>query len=112
MQLRPAYPNDTVKGACFVTGDYDTSEGIIDLDIFVDSMPPYGRLCLSPKAVRMLVQVLGYEWPSDDAAALNARLTAELLVLRAENERMLSVLGKITTALKHEVKLGPVKVDA
>jgi len=101
MQLRGAYPpNDTVGGCCFITKDEDTSEGIIDLDIFVDSMQPFGRLCVSPKAVRMMVQVLGLEWPSEDAAALNAALTAELLTLREENAGLRFALETVVDAVK------------
>jgi hypothetical protein len=100
MQLRSAYPpNDTVGGCCFITKDEDTSEGIIDLDIYVDSMQPFGRLCVSPKAVRMMAQVLGWEPPDADTLKLNLSLTAEVLMLREQNERLNTAVNRVLDAL-------------
>jgi hypothetical protein len=98
VQLRPAYPHDTVTGACFLTGDYGTDEGIIDLDLFVDSMPPYGRLCISPKAVRMLVQVLGYEWPSADVTKELNEMAGLYVQAHEENIKMRKALSHILEA--------------
>lgn len=98
MQLRHAYPDDAVAGACFVTGDYDPTPGVIDLDIFVDSMPPWGRLCLSAKAVRDMVVTLGWTWPSDDVLDANVELADEARVLREENQRLRNALAHILDA--------------
>ena len=99
MQKRDAYPTDSVKGACFLTGDYSTDEGIIDLDTFVDSMPPYGRLCVSPKAVRMLVQVLGWDsMASEELVRVNEELRESNVKLRQENAEMRAALVSVLDA--------------
>lgn len=63
MRLEPAYPPDTVTGACFVTGHWQLrpDEQVIDLDIYVDALPPLGRLVISEKAVEQFMNLLGWE---------------------------------------------------
>ena len=100
MQWRDHYPQDSVAGCCFVTGDYDPSGGVIDLDIFVDSMQPWGRLCVSPKAVRDMVTTLGLVWPDHDVEAALADREAEVVRLRAENQRMRAAIAKVIDAAK------------
>jgi len=100
MQKRDAYPADTVTGSCFITGDYDPSEGVVDLDINLDVLPPWGRLCVSPKAVRMLVTTLGLQWPDADVTARNVELDSEVTKLREENRRMRAAFARIVDASK------------
>jgi hypothetical protein len=100
MQRRDAYPIDTVTGACFITGDYSTDEGIVDLDLYLDVLPAFGRMCVSAKAVRMMVQVLGWEWPSEDWELERGVMADELERLRTENFRMRKALTKIVDVSK------------
>jgi len=100
MQRRDAYPIDTATGSCFLTGDYDTSEGVVDLDLYLDVLPPFGRLCISPKAVRMLVQVMGWEWPEQDLVANMEAVVNENHRLRQENQRMRGAVARILQASK------------
>jgi hypothetical protein len=95
MQKRDAYPFDTATGACFLTGNYDPAEGIVDLDRYLDALPPFGRLCLSPTAVRMLVQTMG--WELADLESLGA-LQNEVDELRAENQRLRAAIAHILDA--------------
>lgn len=88
MQRRPAYPADTATGACFITGNYDPSEGIVDLDLYLDVLPAFGRLCVSPIAVRMMAQTLGLEIPEDNVLKANAKLRDENRELRTENTKL------------------------
>ena len=98
MQLRDAYPADTATGACFLTQDYDTRDGIIDLDLYLDVLPPFGRLCISPKAVRMLVQTLGLEWPDASVGDELINVLDDNSRLRQENQRLRSALSRIIEA--------------
>lgn len=100
MQRRDAYPVDTATGSCFLTGDYDPSEGIVDLDLYLDVLPPFGRLCVSAKAVRMMVQVLGFEWPTDEYSAQLDIVLEEQARLRDENLKLRKALTSIVNASK------------
>lgn len=98
MQTRPAYPADTLTGGCFISGDYSVDEPIVDLDIYVDTLPPFGRLCVSPKAVRMLVTALGWELTSPETAELLHSSGVEVDRLRIENRALRGALAKIIDA--------------
>jgi hypothetical protein len=84
MQLRDRFPVDTVTGGDFISGSYDPAEGVIDLDLDVETMPAFGRLCTTPKGVRLLMQQLGWEQPTENVVLANARLRAENKELRRE----------------------------
>lgn len=89
MQLRDAYPVDTVGGSCFLTGAYEVSEGerVVDLDLDLETKPAWGRVCLSEGAVRQMAVLLGWEISPRKAEAIS-RLRAENGVLRAELAEM------------------------
>lgn len=95
MQHRDAYPYDTVTGACFITGDYDVSEGCVDLDTYLDVLPAFGRLCLSPSAVRQLVTTMGWHLADDEAVAV---LHQEVEDVRTENMRLRRAIAEIFNA--------------
>lgn len=95
MQKRDRYPDDTVTGGCFLTGDYDPSEGVVDLDTYIDSLPPFGRLVVSPKAVRMLVTAMGWELMSEDERMALDDAGDELRRLSAENVALRTALSKV-----------------
>lgn len=104
MQLRDHYPADTAIGACFITGDYSTDDGVIDLDLWLDGLPPFGRLCVSAKAVVMMMSTLGWELPPDNVAEANRRLVEENRALKAAN-------GKLRDALDHALSARAVLED-
>lgn len=97
MRRSDIYPTDALTGSCFVTGDY-TPGNIVDLEIYVDALPPYGRLCLSTKAVRDMVTCLGWRWPDADLEAdlHEANLIADRL--REENHRLRKAVANILKA--------------
>jgi hypothetical protein len=98
MQTRTAYPHDALTGGCFVSGDYSTDEPIVDLDIYVDALPPFGRLCVSAKGVRMMVAALGWELMTP-AFADALRLTSEEADrLEHENSALRGALGRVIDA--------------
>lgn len=92
-----AYPHDAVTGCCFVTGDYSPGE-IVDLEIYLDALPPYGRLCVSGKAVRDMVTALGWTWPSKEQDSEFNELVAENAQLREQNYEMRRACAHILTA--------------
>ena len=63
MRALDAYPHDAVIGTCFVTGRYEVAEGeqVLDTGVDVESLPMFGRLCLSEPAVRDMVGTLGWQ---------------------------------------------------
>lgn len=99
MRRSDAYPHDALTGSCFITGDYSTDE-IVDLEIYVDALPPYGRLCVSGKAVRDMVTALGWTWPSAEQDAQLDELLEELMRLREDNLRMRKACAHILDAVK------------
>jgi len=105
MQLRPAYPVDTVTGGCFITGRYELAPGeqIVDLDVDLEALPAWGRLCISELAVRLLMQQLGWELPEGNVLAANERLRGENKELRRECAELRRALGDIRDALPTRV---------
>lgn len=101
MERRDHYPTDTVTGGCFLTGDYATDEGVVDLNVNLDTLPAWGRLCISPKAVRGLVTTLGWELRSE----ADSKLKVENKRLKAENDRMHAAVDGVLTALADGVSL-------
>lgn len=63
MRVTDSYPIDTAKGGCFVLGRYEVPPGqhVLALDLDVEMLPPYGRLCLSEEAVRCMVTTMGWK---------------------------------------------------
>jgi len=98
MQLRDHYPSDTAVGACFITGDYSTDDGIIDLDLWLDTLPPFGRLCVSAKAVVMMMSTLGWELPPENVAEANRRLNEDNKALKHANAKLRDALDHALSA--------------
>lgn len=98
MQLRDAYPAHAVGGCCLVTGSSKV-EPIVDLDLDLDTLPPFGRICISASGVRLLATCLG--WDIDPT--LNDQLDqvrAERDELDEENRTLRAHLATIADALK------------
>ena len=106
MQWRDSYPTDAVRNCCFLTGDYDTSEGVVDLDLWLDDMPMYGRMCLSPKAVRMLMSCFGWVLPPQNVAEANRALIEENRGLRLRVARLEKAVAAVLDA-GYYARLGP-----
>jgi hypothetical protein len=98
MQQRQGYPFDALTGGCFISGDYSTAEPIIDLDIYMETLPPFGRLCVSAKAVRMLVTAMGWELMSEETAEALVDSGHEIKRLASENRALRSSLSHIIEA--------------
>lgn len=101
MQLRDRYPDDTVGGCCLVTHrSSELDEPIVDLDTYVETLPPFGRLCISASGVRLLMGMLGWELPSDEEIAELRHLSFDNAVLVSENRRLREALAKIIDGAK------------
>lgn len=100
MQTRPSYPTDTATGACFITGRYEVPDGevVIDLDLDVETLPAWGRLCLSQLAVELLMQQLGWERPTENLVDANTRLRDENKVLRVKARQLQNALQNVLDA--------------
>lgn len=100
MQARPAYPLDAVTGGCIVTRRYEVApdEQICDLDVDLDTLPAWGRLCVSELGVRMMANCLGLNIV--EPGTLEA-LKGENDGLRAENTRMRRAFSEIAHAVNH-----------
>lgn len=99
MQLRDRYPADVVTGGCVITGDYSTDEPIVDLDLDVDTLPAFGRICISAKGVRLLNRCLGWDVDPDLPEQLDA-LRAQLDDAERENLALRNHLRTVAEALK------------
>lgn len=116
MQRRDAYPVGTATGACLVTGDYAPEpEGIIDLDVDLDALPPFGKLCLSAKAVRLMADALGYDLtPKVEVQGLRDELAAtkgELEDLRARVQLLVDALLEVADAVPNLEARGATDTD-
>jgi hypothetical protein len=71
MQTVPFYPPGAVYGCCFLTGSYELKPGqqAIDLQCDVETLPQVGQLVVSPQAVKMMVDLLGWEIVGPDQRA-------------------------------------------
>lgn len=99
MQLRDAFPVGTALGACFVTGAYELRDGqkVVDLDRDLEDMPPWGRLCLHPEAVRQMCVLLG--WETDPKLTSRVRRQqATITQLRAEVAELRTALSGVLAA--------------
>lgn len=99
MQVRDRYPVDAVTGGCIITGDYSTNEPIVDLDLDVEVLPPFGRICISAKGVRLMCRAL--DWDIDpDLPEQRDALQAQVDDLEAENRDLRSKLQAIADIFK------------
>lgn len=100
MQARPAYPADTVTGGCFVSRRYEIAPGeqICDLDTDLDTLPAWGRLCVSELGVRMMANCLGIEIPEDNVLDANAKLRDDNRALKTENTKLRKVIHAMLDA--------------
>ena len=97
MQLRDRYPVDTVTGACLITRRSDV-ETIVDLDLDVDTLPAWGRICISESGVRQLMTCLGWELPEENVLDANAKLRADNRSLRTENTALRTAIRNVLDA--------------
>jgi hypothetical protein len=99
MQLRDRYPVDTVTGACLVTGNSTVKGDIVDLDLDVDTLPAWGRVCISAEGVRLMATCLGWNVdPTIDDQL--SQLRAERDELEEENHQLREKLRTIADALR------------
>jgi hypothetical protein len=100
MQLRNAFPLDTVTGACLVTGSSDLKHGpIVDLDLDLETLPAWGRICISAQGVRLLNTCLGWNVDPTIDDQLD-QLRAERDELEEENHQLKEKLRTIADALR------------
>ena len=101
MQLRPAFPVDTVGGACFITLSSTIPEGeqVIDLDRDLEDMPAWGRLCILPDAVRLMCAALDWDVDPDKQRRIREQ-KATIAQLRAEREQLLAALSAVVLTAK------------
>jgi hypothetical protein len=99
MQLRDRFPDHAATGACIVTGSSRADEPIIDLDVDLEALPMWGRLCVSANGVRLLNTCLGWNVDPtlDDQIA---QLTAERDELEEENHQLKEKMRTIADALR------------
>lgn len=89
MQTRDRFPVDAVTGGDFVTGRYQLAPGerVVDLDVDLDALPAWGRLCVHQQTVELMMVALG--WTHDEnLTAKNRALQAEVTRLRKVNKQM------------------------
>lgn len=99
MQLFEHYPATAAGGACFITKRYEVEPGerVIDLQIDLETLPAFGHLCVSEKAVRLLNVELGWDVDTDVKQKLKEARSRET-ELRSENRRLRLAINSIIDA--------------
>lgn len=100
MQLRDVYPVDTVGGSCLITGNSTVKGAIVDLDLDVETLPAWGRVCISAEGVRLMIRCLGWELLEPDMAENMDALRSQVDDLEDENRQLRNHLRTIAEALK------------
>jgi hypothetical protein len=93
MRKLSAFPPDSVGGHCFITRKPRSTEGVIDLNVDLETLPAHGRLCIHPIAVRAMCDLMG--WVPVDKADQKARLDE----LDRENAELRAQLDEARNAL-------------
>lgn len=91
MQLRDRLPIDAVTGACIVTYRSSAEGPFVDLDLDVETLPAYGRICISAEGVELMMTCLGWKRDHGQVEQSEGQLTA----LRAENRQLRAALRKL-----------------
>lgn len=96
MQLRDRFPVDAVGGGDFVSGNsgLEPGERIVDLDVDLDALPMWGRLCVHERTVAMMADLLGLCVDGAMPARL-ATANDQLMRLRAVNRKLREALGAV-----------------
>jgi hypothetical protein len=99
MQLRDAFPAGTVTGADFVTGVYEILPGqrVVDLDVDLDALPAWGRLCLHESTVKLMMSTLGWAYDENLSRKVQQQ-AAENARLRKINKQMRDALVAVVEA--------------
>jgi hypothetical protein len=113
MKIMDAYPPYAVGGSCFITKDYDVSNGkrVISLDVDVANLPARGMLCISEEAVRQMCVALG--WATDvEGFAKLAEARERITYLESESAALRSAIDDVLHAQNVAEKAVPVKKAA
>lgn len=99
MQVRTAFPLDAVTGGDFVTRRYEVGEGdrVVDLDIDLDGLPAWGRLCLHEQTVQLMMTALGWEHDPHLAAKVKEQRD-DIAKLRKQNRALADAVHAMLTA--------------
>jgi hypothetical protein len=99
MQVRDAFPTDACTGADFITGRYEVEPGerIVDLDVDLDALPAWGRLCVHERTVRLMMTALGWEYDESVSRRVKEQ-AAELTRVRKVNRQMRDALVAVVEA--------------
>jgi hypothetical protein len=100
MQVRDAYPATSAGGCCFVTRNAKLRPGerVVDLDVDIDTLPAFGRLCVSETGVALMADALGFTLDPRIAAKVKAQ-RATIRALRAEADGLREALRIVADAV-------------
>lgn len=99
MQLRDRFPVDAVTGGDFATGRWEIEPGerVVDLDVDLDALPAWGRLCLHERTVRLMMNTLGWNYDPEISSKVQKQ-AAEITRLRKINKQMRDALVSVVEA--------------
>ena len=113
MKIMDAYPPYAVGGSCFITKDYDVSNGkrVISLDVDVANLPARGMLCISEEAVRQMCVALG--WATDvEGFAKLAEAGTRIADLESENASLRDAMQSVLSVQRVVAPTGDVDGEA
>jgi len=100
MKTLEAFPIDTATGACLILRKSDPAKvgRIVQLDVDLEGMPPFGVLCISEKGVEVLNAQLDLKvvpkGTRDEVKVKNAELES----MRADNDQLRAALRDVFNA--------------
>jgi hypothetical protein len=95
MRVAKTYPPGTVGGCCFITkrSEIRKNERVIDLEIELDTLPSFGRLCINEGAVRLMAAALDLQF--DDNPELVTELGEKIAELQHENDELRELMRRM-----------------
>lgn len=102
MQVFGSMPPYANGGSCVVTrrSRVEPGERVLCLDVDVESLQPWGMLCVNSSAVKLMVNELGWTLLDDDGERKRAQERRRLTALREENKVLRAALAHIADAAK------------
>lgn len=102
MQVFNKVPPYAVGGSCFITKRSTLGEGerCLSLDIDIESLPPFGMLCINEGAVRLMVNTLGLQLLDREATDKGRKDRRRISELRDENKVLRAALASLADAAR------------
>ena len=114
MRAVPAYPPGVATGGCFITGRYEVgvNERVLDLEVEIDNLPPFGRLCLCEPILQGMVTEMGWRLVTPELQAEHDDLVVELAETHEQLAELMAAMAGIVNLpmVEHAMSVAARKV--